>query len=75
MFDSFVFLADTGTTVGWSDVSSIMSAITSQISVSTVVAVIAGALGISVGLAFMWWVARKGVRTLMSAFRKGKVSV
>lgn len=75
MFDSLVVLADTGTTVGWSDVSSIISAITSQISVSTVVAVIAGALGISVGLAFMWWVARKGVRTLMSAFRKGKVSV
>ena len=75
MFDSLVVLADTGTAVGWSDVSSIMSAITSQISVSSVVGVIAGALGISVGLAFVWWVARKGVRTLMSAFRKGKVSV
>ncbi len=75
MFDSLVVLADTGTTVGWSDVSSIMSAITSQISVTSVVGVIAGALGISVGLAFVWWVARKGVRTLMSAFRKGKVSV
>lgn len=75
MFDSLVVLADTGTTVGWSDVSSIISAITSQISVTSVVGVIAGALGISVGLAFMWWVARKGVRTLMSAFRKGKVSV
>ncbi len=68
-------LAETSTTVGWSDVSSIMSAITSQISVSTIVAVIAGALGISIGIAFMWWVARKGVRTLMSAFRKGRVSV
>lgn len=75
MFDSLVDLADTGTTVGWSDVSSIISAITSQISVTSVVGVIAGALGISVGLAFVWWVARKGVRTLMSAFRKGKVSV
>ena len=75
MFDSLVVLAATGTTVGWSDVSSIMSAITSQISVTSVVGVIAGALGISVGLAFVWWVARKGVRTLMSAFRKGKVSV
>lgn len=75
MFDSLVVLADTGTTVGWSDVSSIISAITSQISVTSVVGVIAGALGISVGLAFVWWVARKGVRTLMSAFRKGKVSV
>lgn len=68
-------LAETSTSVGWSDVSSIMSALTGQISVSTIVAVIAGALGISVGIAFMWWVARKGVRTLMSAFRKGRVSV
>ena len=48
---------------------------TGQISVSTVVAVIASAIGAGIGLVFMWWGGRKAVRTLMSAFRKGKVSM
>ena len=72
-----LFLLEGGTqaVVGWSDISSIMSAITAQISVTTIVGVLAAALAASVGIAFMWWVARKGIRTLMSSFRKGKVNV
>ena len=52
-----------------------ISALTSQISVSTVVEVLAYAAGLAVGLAFMWWGVRKALRTLMSAFRKGKISI
>lgn len=68
-------LSDAGTTIGWDSISSIMSALTDQISVTSIVGVVAGALGASVGIAFLWWVARKGVSALMGAFRKGKVSV
>lgn len=50
-------------------------AMTSQISVSTVVAVLASTTGAAIGLVFMWWGVRKLARVLMSAFRRGKLSV
>lgn len=63
------------TTVSFSDWSSVLSAITSQISVSTVVGVLAGTIGAGIGLVFMWWGVRKLVRFLMGAFRRGRMSV
>lgn len=65
----------TSSVVTASDWSSVISAITAQVSVSTVVAVLASIVAASIGLAFMWWGVRKAVRALMSAFKKGKVSV
>lgn len=55
--------------------SSVISALTAQISVATVVEVLAVVAAACVGLAFMWWGVRKAVRALMSAFKKGKVSL
>lgn len=57
------------------DWSSVISALTGQISVSTVVGVLATIAAACVGLAFMWWGVRKATRALMSAFKKGKVSI
>ena len=65
----------TSSVVTATDWSSVISAITAQVSVSTVVAVLASIVAASIGLAFMWWGVRKAVRALMSAFKKGKVSV
>lgn len=67
------FLTATGVTS--SDWSAVMTALTGQISVSTVVEVLAVVAGACVGLAFMWWGVRKLTRALMSAFKKGKVSL
>lgn len=67
-------LATTTTSVGWSDLSDVLTAITGQISVTTVIGVVAGAIGAAIGLVFMWWGVRKLIRVLMSAFRKGKLS-
>lgn len=64
----------TSTAIGWSDLSDVLTAITGQISVTTVIAVVAGAIGASIGLVFMWWGVRKLIRVLMAAFRKGKLS-
>lgn len=64
----------TDSAIGWSDLSSVLSAITAQISVTTVIAVVAGAIGASIGLVFMWWGVRKLIRVIMSAFRKGRLS-
>lgn len=60
--------------IGWADLTSVLTAITGQISVTTVIAVVAGAIGAAIGLVFMWWGVRKLIRVIMSAFRKGKLS-
>lgn len=72
---SFPVWASEASNVTPADWAPIITAMTGQISVSTVVAVIASAIGAGIGLVFMWWGGRKAVRTLMSAFRKGKVSM
>ncbi len=58
-----------------SDWSSVISALTAQISVQTVVAVLATLVASGIGLVFMWWGVRKATRSLMAAFRKGKMSL
>lgn len=55
--------------------SSVISAITGQISVSAVVEVLAYAAGLAVGFVFMWWGVRKALKILMKAFRSGRASV
>lgn len=63
------------TVVSASDWSSVMSALTAQVSVSTIVGVLATLVTAGIGLVFMWWGVRKALRSLMSAFRKGKMSL
>lgn len=69
------FLAETAGAVSASDWSSVISAMTSQISVATVVGVLATLVAAGIGLVFMWWGVRKAIGSLMSAFRKGKMKV
>lgn len=59
--------------VSASDWASVLTAMTEQISVSTVVGVLASVVGAGIGLVFMWWGVRKLARTLMAAFRSGKL--
>lgn len=66
---------DTTSVVSSADWSSVITALTDQISVSTVVGVLATVAAACVGLAFMWWGLRKAVSALMSAFKNGKVSL
>ena len=63
------------TAITTADFTSILTTLQEQISVSTVVGVLGVAAGAAVGLAFMWWGVRKLTRVLMSAFKKGKVSL
>lgn len=69
-------LADTAapaTAVTASDWASVISAMTSQISVSTVVGVLATLVTAGIGLVFMWWGVRKAVGSLMGSFRSGRI--
>lgn len=54
---------------------SLVTILKNQVSVETVVGVIASILAVCVGFAFFWWAVRKVIRMLMSAFKKGKVTV
>lgn len=72
----FVSIASTtSSAVSSSDWSAVLNAMTSQISVSTIVGVIAATITAGIGLVFMWWGVRKLVRVIMGAFRRGKLSV
>lgn len=55
--------------------SSVLTALQAQISVSSVVEVLGVLVGAAIGLVFMWWGVRKTAKVLMSAFRKGKLSI
>lgn len=67
-------LASSDSTVSYSDFSSIINTITSQVSVSTIVGVIGSITAVCIGLVFFWWAFRKVVKMIMSAFRNGKYS-
>lgn len=69
---ALAMFAAEATPVGVSDFQPIISALTGQISVSTIVAVIAAVIGATVGIAFMWWGARYASRKIMAALKKGR---
>lgn len=62
------------TAISYTDFQSVIQAITGQVSVTTVVGVLATAVTACIGLVFMWWGVRKVTRMVMSAFRKGRIS-
>ena len=59
--------------VAASDWAAVITAMTSQISVSTVVGVLATLVTAGIGLVFMWWGVRKAVGSLMGSFRSGRI--
>lgn len=63
----------TNTVVSAADWASVISAMTSQISVSTVVGVLATLVTAGIGLVFLWWGVRKAVGSLMGSFRSGRI--
>lgn len=65
----------TGTAISTTDFNSVLETLQAQISVQSVVGVLAVAAGAAVGFAFMWWGVRKLTSVLMKAFKKGKVSL
>ena len=67
-------LADAPSTVVTAkDWASVIAAMTSQISVSTVVGVLATLVTAGIGLVFLWWGVRKAVGSLMGSFRSGRI--
>lgn len=71
----FTFLATASETVTSADWQAVIDALTSQISVSTVVGVLAAVVAACIGLVFMWWGLRKGLSAIMKAFKSGKFRI
>lgn len=67
-------MTESSTVIGSSAFSSVISAITAQISVTTIVEVLAYAVPLMIGIVFAWWGIRKVTRMIMGAFRKGKLN-
>lgn len=55
-----------------STIQTILDSVTTQFSVSNIVAMIAGILGVTVAFVFLWWAVRKGFRAIVAAATKGK---
>ena len=51
----------------------VISAITAQISVSTIVEVLATVAAAGIGLVFMWWGVRYAIRNLMKNAKTGRM--
>ena len=56
-------------------IETVTNAVTTQFSISTIASIIGVVLAGCVGLFLFWWGARKVVRMIMSAFKKGKISL
>lgn len=54
---------------------SVIEAVTAQISVTTIVEVLAYAVPIVIVMVFAWWGIRKVTGMVMGAFRKGRIKV
>lgn len=63
----------TSSVVTAKDWATVISAMTSQISVSTVVGVLATLVTAGIGLVFLWWGVRKAIGSLMGSFRSGRI--
>lgn len=62
-------------TVGFSDIQSILTSVTTQFSVANIVAVIAGILAATTAFVFLWWGVRKAYRAIIAGTTKGKAKV
>lgn len=63
------------TPVTSTDWASVITAMTAQISVETIVGALAVMMTAAIGLVFLWWGLRKAIQVLMGAFRRGNISL
>jgi len=64
-----------GTGEAVSAAKSLLETATGTLNIGNIVAIVGAGIGAVIGLFLAWWGARKLVRMLMGAFKKGKVSL
>lgn len=68
-------MTGTSTAIGSAAFAEVITALQAQISVSTIVEVLAYAATAVVAMVFLWWGVRKVTQMVMSAFRDGRISI
>lgn len=63
------------TTVTASDWASVITDVTTQFSVANIVGVISAMVVAGIGFVFLWWGVRKGLRSIMSAVKRGRAKI
>lgn len=58
--------------VSVTDWAELITDVTAQFSITSIVGVMSSIIVAGIGFVFLWWGARKAYRALMSAVRKGK---
>ena len=53
----------------------IIDAFNAQVSVGSVIGILAAVIGVSIGFVFMWFGVRKSTNVLMAAFQRGKLKL
>ncbi len=56
------------------ELQTIISTVTGTLNVTSIIGMIDAMITSCIGIVFMWWAIRKGIRVIMSAVRKGRVS-
>ena len=71
---AFASESSSSSAVSSADIASVLEALQAQISVASVIEIVAYVLAAGIGLVFMWWAARKLIKTFMGAFRSGRLT-
>lgn len=67
--------SDSSPAVSAQTIMEVLNAITKQFSITQIVAMIAGILGVSMAFVFLWWGVRKGAKVVFRAVKSGKFSI
>lgn len=68
----FLLSGGSTTTVTVSDWAKVITDVTAQFSVTSIVSVMSAIVVAGIGFVFLWWGARKAYRAIMSAVRRGR---
>lgn len=75
LMSGIMLSGSTGPSVTAETIMEVLNAITKQFSISQIVAMIAGILGVSMAFVFLWWGVRKGAKVVFRAVKSGKFSI
>lgn len=75
MFFTLLSAGGDTTTVSTATIMDILKAVTNVFSVTQIVAMIAGVLGVSMTFVFLWWGVKKGARVIIAAVKSGKFKI
>lgn len=69
------FASGSGGSASAADWAPVITELTSQVNITNIMTALATFVAAGIGIVFSWWGLRKAIRSLMGAFRKGKLSI